>query len=341
MPLSEGFDRFVSVHVYAAGGPEDGSWRVNDYAAGGPQLLVRADVRKTLSADVNRAVIEVFNLSDRQSGLLSQTRPLTDDYAEPFAFMDEKVSRSRVGAQIVTTGMGHGYVELRAGKHASPPIVFEGSIDMAHTGRPQGHTKITRLDCGDGSSQIKKAHANRSFPWRTPLREIVAYLARTLGLTYSLPSLARAGLADAFTESTVDCSGNPWAILGQISRGFRVGYFVDDGEIVFMNREGYRVDVPTVVRASDVIADPVRRGPDVWRVRMRIPAAPQLGAPVAIVHPELTGTLRADALHYQLQNRGGAFEVAVDLRNLDPLQTLDDTSGAITEDDLVLSSGVV
>ena len=337
MALGQSFDRFITVKVINS----RGQWQANGLVPNLPQLFVQADITKTISAAPNRATVTIANLSDRQSGILAEDRPLADDFAQPFAFMDEKVSRGRVGASLITSQLGLGYIEVRAGKFANPPLVFEGGIETSQTGRPQGHTKITTMRCSDGAASVAKGIANNHFGWRTPLVEVIKYLARVLGLTLDVPSLARAGLSDAFTQTSVDCSGNPHAILTQISRGFGVGYMIDDGEIVFLSKDGYRTDAPDIVRESDVIGEPLRRGPDLWRVRIMITAAPRIGNGVRVIHPQLNGTLRADGLRYRLQNRGGAFEVMADLRNLDPLQSLTSTADAITDDDLILSSGVV
>lgn len=315
----ERFDRYAIVEVLGS----RGTWAVNHGLPASSQLWVRASVHKSISPDPNKAVVQIANLGRTEASLLTEDRPLAADFDTPFRFMDERVSRQLLpSAELTSVFQRLGYLKLRAGPRRLPPVIFEGTVESMDTNRRTRHTPITSIKCRDGGFQTRDGFGNKVFPQLTPLLAIVKYLVKTLGLAHDLLSFTAAGLATAVATSSVDCSGNSYAVLRQIARGFGVGLFIDDGTVVWVAKDGYRGAAPTLIGPGDVIGDPERRGSTLWRIRLGMGVSPVLGARVVVATEKLKGVLRADALTYTLSNRGGRFEVVVELRNLDVLQSL-------------------
>lgn len=114
-------------------------------------LQITFDIKKDTAKDPNKAVINVYNLSD-----------------DTLAYINNNIRNSLAVALMV------GY------RNNGLPVIFKGTVQWTQTTR-QGADKVTELHCLDGGMNLSIANTSRSYPKGTKIKKIIGDLAGDLG----------------------------------------------------------------------------------------------------------------------------------------------------------------
>lgn len=303
-----------------------------------PQLRVAFKVSKSLTAEPNTATIQVSNLSKLSRDRAAEAVRDTDGWVVPAALVDQRLAAFGPPA-TAAIATGHAYLSLEAGYSGALGTLFEGNATRA-VSRHTGTDWETTIDATDGGLGIEKGVANKSFAAGTGGADLVAYLAKTMGLQSggSMPGglpgpLVPPALVAWRAKRGYTASGKASELLSMVCGGLNLEWFVEDGELWIVKAAvpgllippGVLPGPPVVVSpiaspaSIQLLRRPLRTESDGVMVECLLAPSIRVGRAVTVVSSDLAGSYRCEAVEHVGDNRGGGYLTTAHLRSLSPV----------------------
>lgn len=214
----------------------------------GLPFTVEFDITKNTLTSANICQIRLYNLSERNRGLIRKN---------------------------ITNYGDLRLVELRAGYGKNLSRIFTGSITQAWSVR-EGVNFITQIECLDGGFAFTNGVTNLQFPANTTQKTVITEVMKTLpgvevGAVGNFPgSLTR---ANSYT-------GNPATILDELTGG---GFFINNNKAFALNNNEY-VATDGILRINSgtgLLGTPVLER-DIVRAEMLFEPAADIGRKASV-----------------------------------------------------------
>ena len=315
-PGAELYDRIAVVDVGPGGAT---GLRVSSYDAGeletGEGLRVAFDVQKTIQSDVNKARIQIYNLSAD--------------------------SRPRIGKGDV--------VRLRVGYASTPlELAYEGEVTRVVSDR-SGPSIITTIEAGDGVETFKAQDAKATFPAGTKVRAVIEAVAKkftesirdevrtpvfygkappkkkpsrlsTRNLDRDLAALESSLVAQGFATTlrrSLSVAGNAREAMDALGRQWRFMWSVQDGALQIVAYGATLVGEAILLSPeSGLLGIPA---PLDFGVKLTSRIIPGLRPGTAIVlrASTLSGKYIAESVHFTGDTRGQEWTAEIEARNME------------------------
>ena len=300
-----------------------------------PDLRVAFSVEKSTSAEPQRAMIQLVNLSR-----------VTRDLLASLARRPQLVTT--VGATVDARAWNSTVVELHAGYRGGfAGMIFRGALSDVRS-RHAGTEWITELDCGDSEDVLTHAECDLGFSEGATALDVLTYALGIMGVTLAPgvpppPQLAAYVLSRGFVahgraRDTIDAilAGvdldvpTSAALAAEVETGQparSIGFFVEDGFAFFTTRgvplpgEPVRLSFTTdPLGAARILERPERLANDGLRVRTLLHPGVRPGRGVLVTATQVAGLYRCEAVRHSGDNRGGsAFATEADLQPVAPM----------------------
>lgn len=192
------------------------------------QFDLKFRVEKTLKAEPNKCVIEVFNLSQEHRSQLAEQMP-----------GKTSVKKARKQAKEQKTSMpllGTIPVRLEAGYGEDIDLLFLGDLRTCDTEIVDADY-VTTLSTGDADKAFKTSRVSLAVGPKTPLNTVMAAVLKTLGLGLGNLSTVVQKLQGGSTTLPRGAvlSGPTARVLSDLCRSADIEWFIEDGVPTFVN----------------------------------------------------------------------------------------------------------
>jgi hypothetical protein len=234
-------------------------------------LTIAFDVFKSIEVKNNKATVTVYNLSN----------PTIDSF-----FQKDHL------------------LYLYAGYEDPAPLVFSGEITDVETAREEAD-KVTKIECFNGQSVLKKEKPEISMAPNTSNTDIVQTLVDGMGIQYDVSSLGIEGKAKQGYSS----NGNYEEELRQILSPLGFEFNLDDAGIQIFKKNQINLSVEAVVVSNEtgLISGPHAKKKDdknkVWSFKSLL--EPKIFSGGYVVLPNQTGKARVLSVKHVGDNRDG------------------------------------
>lgn len=290
-----------------------------------PQLRVNFRVRKTLSAEPNRATVTVWNLRkttrDAIAGSARRVVTWADDVATPFVKVDGRLLPGDPVTLDTQNGVAH--MLLEAGYGAVMAQIFGGAATTVRN-RRRGPDWHTTMHAGEAELPLSQGIASQSFKPGTPAGVILQYLAGVMGLQVA-PTVAAASLNGFILQGPVHVNGRARDGVTDIVEANGYAWWAEGGLLWVLGETEVIPGPPLLTSPKDIpgthrlLEAPQRLDDDGVRVRMLLVPTASPGQQLQVASSELAGVYRIEAVDHVGDNRTGVFQTIADVRSQAPI----------------------
>jgi hypothetical protein len=259
---------------------------------------VKFNIQKTLKPEPNKALIEVYNLSETHRGQLGQLAP------------GKKAKTGKAGRGKASPPLlGTVPVRLEAGyADPGPEMIFLGNLRTVDSER-MGPDWVTSIASGDGERAFRTARINQSFGPRTPPDVALRALVKSLGLgngnmAQVLSSLRMNGSGTLLTRGLV-LSGPTARMMSDFCRSANLEWSIQDGNLQFVDLNTALSQKAVVLSPSTgMIESPNVDGSGVLQCKTLMIPGLRCGALVVVKGVNVQGTYRVEKITYEGDTHG-------------------------------------
>jgi len=255
-------------------------------------------IEKTIKPEPNKALIEVWNLTETHRGQLAQLAP------------GKKIKTGKGGRKGVSPPQaGTIPVRLEAGyKDPGPQLIFLGNLRTVDSER-QGADWVTAITSGDGERAFRTARINQAYGPRTPPDVALRALVRTLGigegnLAQVVSKLKLQGTATLLTRGMV-LSGPTARMMTDFCRSADLEWSVQDGNLQFLDlHQALSQKAIVLTPGSGLIESPNVDGAGVLKCKTLMIPGLKCGAIVVVKAANVQGNYRIEKITYEGDTHG-------------------------------------
>lgn len=254
------------------------------------------DIRKDLTGKPNRALIEIYNL--------------TQDHRDS---LSERAAKGPVR------------VRLDAGYEDGTSRIFEGDLRILYHDKRDGVDFVTTIESGDGDRTVSTARISKSWGPGTPVSTVIKDIAAALNIGEGnvLGSTAGAlleGFGPTFTGGTA-VNGQAFRELARICKSAGIFWSIQDGTLQFLVGDQALSGTAVKVVASSV-RDPhslvggMEEAPKIdhkGRLKVKTRIIPGV-FPGRKIQLEDKSVWRVDKARYHGETRGHAWNIFIEAR---------------------------
>ena len=264
-----------------------------DLTAFNTTFRVKFHVEKTLKPEPNKALIEVYNLSAEHRADLAELAP------------GKKSSKPKKG-QTSTPLIGRVPVRLEVGYGEQTDLIYLGDLRTVDTEIVDADW-VTAISSGDGERAFRTARINQSVGPKTPLRQTMSAVLKTLGLGEgNLAKVVQALQGGAVTLARGAVLSGPTArVLTDLCRSADLEWSIQDGAPQFVNLNKALQEKAIVLSAeTGMIGSPSVDGQGLLKCKCLIIPGLRCGRIVVVDGLTVKGQYRIEKITYEGDTEG-------------------------------------
>jgi hypothetical protein len=227
---------------------------------------------------------------------------------------------------------GYAHVYLSAGYGGKVGQIFEGTMIVPMSRKPDSVTWETTLVVGDGTLGASKAVSNLSFPAGTDMLTVIRHLVLLLGVGFgNLTELSWARILAAGQRmagkpfSTSSALGWPyspagssaWRDLALFLELSNVKWVIDQGQFYLLEPDGFVIGQP--VDMGRPLQEIENLGAGLFRGLFLLNNLARPAGRITIDSKKFPSTYVARTVRFSGDTHGGGFTTSVDFSGIDPL----------------------
>lgn len=251
-------------------------------------LRVTFEAEKQLGKKPNTCRVEVYNLSEKSRGEV-QKKPL--------------------------------HIRLSAGYQDQIERLFQGDLLWSDSKR-DGADWVTTLQLADGERAFKHARIGKSYSRGVDARAALADVADAMGLKVKFSPSAQAQLRRQFV-SGLCLDGPARSELSRLTAPFDLVWSIQDGELLFLKQEEYRLDQPIAVsQDAGMIGSPEFGAPEkkggkpVLTVRTLLNAHISAGGRIRVTSRHVNGVFKVHRVQHAGDNFGDEWTTTTEAKSV-------------------------
>ena len=254
---------------------------------------IKFRVEKTFDPLPNKAVVEVYNLSEEHRGQLAQLAP-------------GKTSIAKKKGKAAPPILGQIPTRLEAGYGKDTALIFLGDLRTVDTEKNEGDW-ITTLTTGDAEKAYKSSRVNISIGPKTSLKQAMAAVLKTFGLgTGNLNKVVQQlqGGSSTLPRGAV-LSGASAKVLTDLCRSADIEWSFQDSVPTFVNL-GMALDgrATKITADTGMVGSPTVDANGIMKVKTLIIPNLRCGGLVVVDSEQVKGNYRVQKLTYS----GSSFD---------------------------------